>query len=85
MQVRSNVLGPTSSLDLAPECAKVRTLVLSLIRAGARVAQLELYVALAKLVQNFEWTTKGVVEPYNAVFIHPDRPLDIDWKLRCKE
>jgi hypothetical protein len=67
------------------ECAKVTKLKSLLKVAGARVAKLELYVGLAKLVQNFEWTTKGLVEPFNAVFIHPDRPLDIDWKLLAKE
>jgi cytochrome P450 len=45
-----------------------------------RLAELEAFVMLIKLVQNFRWTTENTVEPYVDLFIHPDRDLQIKWE-----
>uniref|UniRef100_A0A6B2L4N7 Cytochrome P450 n=1 Tax=Arcella intermedia TaxID=1963864 RepID=A0A6B2L4N7_9EUKA len=46
---------------------------------GFRVSELEQYIVLIKLIQNFRWTTEGTVEPLVKLFIEPDKPLQIKW------
>jgi cytochrome P450 len=48
---------------------------------GFRISELEMYVAIAKLIQNFEWTVEEEVEPFLESFIRPDRPLKVHWKV----
>jgi len=47
---------------------------------GFRVSELEMYVATAKLVQNFEWTVEEEAEPFLKIFIAPEKPLKVRWK-----
>jgi len=47
---------------------------------GFRISELEMFVAAAKLVQNFEWVSEEEVEPLQETFIKPDRPLKVHWK-----
>jgi len=49
--------------------------------AGFRLAELGLYVLAAKLVQHFEWKSEEEVEPIQKLFVLPDRPLKIHWKI----
>ena len=42
-----------------------------------RLAELEAYVSMVKMVQNFQWTTQNTVEPSLHMFIKPDRPLEL--------
>jgi len=47
---------------------------------GFRVSELEMYIAIAKLVQNFEWKSEEEVEPIEKLTIVPERKLKIHWK-----
>jgi cytochrome P450 len=47
---------------------------------GFRISELEMYIAAAKLVQNFEWISEQEVEAKMETFSKPDRPLKIRWK-----
>eukprot|EP00008_Paramoeba_atlantica_P002689 CAMPEP_0201483516 /NCGR_PEP_ID=MMETSP0151_2-20130828/7713_1 /ASSEMBLY_ACC=CAM_ASM_000257 /TAXON_ID=200890 /ORGANISM="Paramoeba atlantica, Strain 621/1 / CCAP 1560/9" /LENGTH=375 /DNA_ID=CAMNT_0047866689 /DNA_START=426 /DNA_END=1553 /DNA_ORIENTATION=+ len=47
---------------------------------GMRVSELEMYVLIAKLVQNFEWTSEKEASPYLDLFIRPENPLTVKWK-----
>jgi len=47
---------------------------------GFRVSELEMYICIAKLIQNFEWVSEKEVQPKLELFIKPDRPLKIHWK-----
>jgi cytochrome P450 len=47
---------------------------------GFRISELEMYICMAKLVQNFEWISEEEVEPKLETFTKPDRPLKIHWK-----
>jgi len=48
---------------------------------GFRVSELEMYIALTKLVENFEWETTAEATPYAESFIRPEKPLEIKWKV----
>uniref|UniRef100_A0A6B2L5A6 Cytochrome P450 n=1 Tax=Arcella intermedia TaxID=1963864 RepID=A0A6B2L5A6_9EUKA len=47
---------------------------------GFRVSELEQYIFVVKLIQNYSWTTEEDVEASMNMFVGPDRPLKIKWK-----
>jgi len=48
---------------------------------GVRLADLTIYAILARLVQNYRWTTNSDVKSDMELFVFPDRPLPLTWEI----
>lgn len=48
---------------------------------AARLAELESYVLIAKLIKHFKWQTLNQVKPRLDLFIHPETPPEIKWEM----